>query len=260
MSPNEFQLRAALREGEGDGVNAAEVIARAHELRQHRRVRYTSVAAIAVVVTGIGVGGGLALNASSSDQRSGSSLSRNAAGGSAAANPTTPGASQSQGSSGYSVGAGRVDTRASAAAVPCPAALPQLAPPASGGGDPLFAGPVAAVKICAYPQAGGAPVTGRDGTPVSTVLTGAQATALAASLNGATKSRTPSPCPLYRTADGRALVFYAVSPDGSTLPPVTATVAQNPCNLPVTNGRAVRYNWTPPAYLGTFIAEARAAR
>ncbi|MDT4945819.1 MAG: hypothetical protein QOH14_2552 [Pseudonocardiales bacterium] len=255
MSPNEFQLRAALREGEGDGVNAAEVIARAHELRQHRRVRYTSVAAIAVVVTGIGVGGGLALNSSSNDKSSSSSLSRNAAGGSAAASPAAPGASRSQGSSGYSV-----DTGASAAAVSCPAALPQIAPPASGGGGALFAGPVGAVKICAYPQAGGAPVIGRNGTPVSTVLSGAQATALVASLNGASTSRTTSPCPLYRTADGRALVFYAVSPDGSALPPVSATVAQNPCNLPATNGLAVRYNWTPPAYLDTFVAEARAAR
>jgi hypothetical protein len=103
-------------------------------------------------------------------------------------------------------------------------------------------------------------VTGRNGTPVSTVLTGAQAATLATSLNGASKTPTPGPCPLYRTADGRALVFFAVSPDGSALPPVTATVAQNPCNLPVTNGRAVRYNWTPPALLDPFVAEARAAR
>jgi hypothetical protein len=260
VSPNEFQLRAALREGEGDGVNAAEVIARAHELRQRRRVRYTSVAAIAVVVTGIGVAGGLALNSSGSDKSSSSAVSQNAAGGSAAATPAAPSTSQSQGANGYAVNGAPPGSAASAAAVPCPAALPQLAPPASGGGGALFAGPVTAVKICAYPQAGGAAVTGRDGKPVSTVLTGAQAATLAASLNGASKSRTPAPCPLYRTADGRALVLYAVSPDGSALPPVTATVAQNPCNLPVTNGRAVRYNWTPPAYLDPFVAEARAAR
>jgi hypothetical protein len=36
--------------------------------------------------------------------------------------------------------------------------------------------------------------------------------------------------------------------------PFTATVGQIPCNLPVTNGTAIRYDWAVPASLDPFVA------
>jgi hypothetical protein len=255
MSPNEFQLRTALRSGEGDHVDADAVIARARDtlqVRHERRVRFGSVAAVVAVVGGIGVTGGIVLNGGSSHDNTSSSggggqfdtAQSNRGGGKAAGNPPV-------------VPAASGPLRA-AAAVRCPATAPQ--PTITGAGDrlraggPLFPEPVESIKICAYQQQSGVPIPRADGTPQNTVLTGQQATALAASLDAAPKQRTSQICPHYLNADAKTLVIIGLSRSGDAMAPVTATVAQNPCNVLVTNGTAIRYDWSPPGSLAAFLA------
>lgn len=238
MSPNEFQLRSALRDGEGDYVNPDTVIARARAMtraRHDRRVRYASVAAAVAVVGGIGVAAGVALHTNGNTTASRADRARSADG---AKQPVAAGPLRD------------------AQTLACPATVPQLN--SAGGsaldaGGSLFSGPLAAAKICAYRQDGGAPIPGADGQAESTVLSGQQATALAASLDTASKVRPVDACPMYRTAQGKTLVIIGLSTTGRAMKPITVTVAQNPCDLPVTNGIAIRYNWSPPASLHAFI-------
>jgi hypothetical protein len=113
------------------------------------------------------------------------------------------------------------------------------------------------MTICVFPETGG-PALESGGHPVSTVLNGSAAAQLAASLDSASKTTQPGACPLYLTAQGKLLVIVAAKPDGTLMAPVIAHVLQNPCNLPVTNGTAVRYNWSPPATLNALLDEIRA--
>jgi hypothetical protein len=246
MSPDEFELRAALRDGEGQHLDVDRVVARAQAAqaaRRERRVRFASVAAVIAVVSGIGVGGGIALSNGNHDNSKDSSSSL---------------------SEKDSAGGGQAIASAPNFALQpekdCPPTLPQptsgsttASPPASA--KTLFSGPVSAVLICAYPESSGPLITRGDGTPLTTVLTGDQATALVASLDGASKQLQTQPCPLYRTADGKTLLIIGVSPAGVRMAPVTASASQNPCNQPVTNGAAVRYNWSPPSFLDAYIAQ-----
>lgn len=253
MSPSEFDLRAALRDGEGDGIDPGTVIFRARELRRQRRVRFASTAAVVAVVAGIGVGSGVVLTGGGTGPNHGSSDSRATGKAGDAA-----GGSTRSGAPGYDANAPSAPAEgARATALPCPAALPRLAAPASGGGA-LFPAQVVAVKICAYPESSGPPITDAKGQPVTAVLTGNQAAALAASLDAADRTRAEL-CPQYRSADGKTLVVIGIAAGGAAMPPVTAVVAQNPCNSPVTNGTAVRYNWTPPDLLTGYLGEVQAA-
>jgi len=205
--------------------------------------------------SGIGVTGAIFLNggASSNDTTS-------AAGGSGKANSDRA----ARGASNVRAGQPTVPAAGplqDAQAIACPATAPTLKTPGGGGtgqfgaNGPLFPEPVQSIKICAYREQGGAPIPRADGTPENTVLTGPQATALAASLDAAPTERTSQICPQYRSADGKTLAIIGLSTSGKAMTPVTATVSQNPCNLPVTNGAAIRYNWSPPASLSTFLAQ-----
>jgi hypothetical protein len=257
MSPNEFQLRAALRDGEGEHLDPDTVIARARAVtraRRDRRVRYLSVAAVVAVVGGIGTAAGIGL--------SGGGEHRNSGAGSAQQMSTTGGGAVG-GQKNPEKRAMAPGPLARAAAVACPATAPPSVLPVSGGnvtghsvpGASLFSGAVEAIKICAYQQQSRAPIVGADGQPMNTVLTGARATQLAASLDGAPKTRPSRPCPMYLSAEGKTLVIIGISTSGKPMRPITAVVAQNPCNQPVSNGRQVRYNWSAPASLNTFIAK-----
>ncbi len=80
MSPNEFQLRAALRDGEGEHLDPDTVVARARAVtraRRDRRVRYLSVAAVVAVVGGIGTVAGVALSGGNHDEMKSSSRGGN---------------------------------------------------------------------------------------------------------------------------------------------------------------------------------------
>jgi hypothetical protein len=256
MSPNEFQLRAALRDGEGEHLDPDTVIARARAVtraRRDRRVRYLSVAAVVAVVGGIGTVAGVALSGGDHNDMNSSS-------GAAKRMSTAGGGSAGAGQAASPKPAIAAGPMADAAAVPCPATAPALKLPGGGANDrfgaggSLFSGPVEAVKLCAYQQQDRIPIVGPDGQPMNTVLTGAPATQLTASLDAAPKTRPRTPCPMYLSAEGKTLVIIGLSTSGHAMAPITAVVAQNPCNQPVTNGTAVRYNWSAPASLNTFIA------
>ncbi|WP_375477092.1 hypothetical protein [uncultured Jatrophihabitans sp.] len=233
MSPTEEELRSALRAGEGDGVDADRLISNATAHRRQRRVRLLSGAAAAVVVAAGATS--LALW-----QSAGSSTNRHAAGdgpnpSSALTSPSPPTA------------------RAGSPGRPaCPAAEPSTAragaaQPTTG---PLFGAPVTSVVVCAYgalvPQPG-SPATSTPQTRL--VLTGAAAHLLVDSLEHAASIRPQTMCPMLRSVNARSLAIYGVQTDGSTLTPVTALIGAPACQTPVTNGIAVRYDWTPPKQL-----------
>ena len=242
MSPTEDELRAALRTGEGGGLDPDIVIvrARAHGARLHeRRIRIASAAAVVAVVAGLGVGGGLILGRQSQSHSSSARTAGSATVGEGAGN-ANGGAS------------GSTDKSSPTFSVGCPQTLPVQATQQ----DPnpraqFFAKPVDRFVVCAY-ATNGAVVTDA-GAPITTTLTGTDAAALANSIEHASRTQLARPCPLYRT-DRPTLLLQPTATDGTDLPDVTTTVLQNPCNATITNGDAIRYNWLPTA-LSTYIAQ-----
>lgn len=240
MSPSEFDLRAALHEGdEGDLPDAGLIIAKATRMRYERRKRITAIAS-GIAVTAVVVTGFTLLVRIGSGQESGGS-----AGGAAASVPRAniqagrvpvAGSSASAAQGAQSSG----DARSSAAAVACPKTFPQQALPGGGGTDQfgadsaLFARPVGAVRICIYGIAG--------------TLSGAKdaqgwtATTFVQSLESGSKS--PQSCPV--AIDEGSLAVYAFASDGSQLRPVTVRLG---CPELATNGTAVRYVSTQLATL-----------
>jgi hypothetical protein len=225
MSPNEFQLRAVLHEGEGEDLDANRIIARARAIRHERRVRFASVAAVVAVVTGVGVAGGLALT----DNQHGSSSSRaekRAAGG--------------NGSSNFDSGASAPHAVSSGT---CPATVPQLLLPGGGspgqfGADgPLFEEPVGSITVCGYTADKANPLL-----PQAVVVSGAEAGQVAASAEAAPQQPTGSSCGASAAGDISSFLLVATSTTGAAMDPVVDTV----CGT-VTNGTALRYDWQPPA-------------
>jgi hypothetical protein len=266
MSPSEFDLRAALRDGEGDGVDPDRIIRNAQVARGIRRdhlVRSASIAAVVTVVAGLGVGAGLVLHHDGS-QEAGSS-----AGGAAdraASAPmassvngvpaggvnqgtNSPGASGSHGTISGPVAPGPLHD---AAQIPCPTVLPRLTVGNAGSG-PLFSGPVEAIKVCAYSTGDGA-LLGTGAAPASMIYAGQTADDIVAGIESAATEPARVPCPQYRLATGRTLVIIGVTPTGTAMTAITVQVDQNPCNVPITNGSAVRYNWQPPKVMTPFLS------
>jgi len=243
MSPSESQLRAALLAGQGQAVDADQVIRRAEALRRTRRARFGSIAAVVTVVAGVGVAAGVILSSNNSTTTASNS--------SGSVNGTADGAK----SVATSTAGAQPNEPTTAGRGGCPAALPTLTVPSVGSG-PMFSAPVGSILVCIYPETGGGPLTRADGSTLSVTLTGSPAAQLAAGLNAADTTMRAVPCPLYRTANGKMLVMIGMRADGTRMAPVEAHVLQNTCNTPVTNAAAVRYNWSPPASLTAFLVEA----
>jgi hypothetical protein len=236
MSPNESQLRAALRDGEGRSLDVDAVVAGAVRVRRARRQRITSVAGAVVIVAGVATGGAL--------------LFGHGSGGGAAGSAATYGLSRSAQPAGGHATRYAQEPAASAAAarIPCPASQPRLMPP-GGGGSGLFGGngalfgrSVSVVKVCGYPS-------GR-----SVVLTGARARAVVTSMESASKSRIPRQCPDSTTGVSASLAVYAVDASGNPSRVVTVTLG---CRGLLTNGTAVRYAWSPPPLLSSLALHER---
>ncbi|MCW2496169.1 hypothetical protein [Jatrophihabitans sp.] len=238
MSPSEFQLRAALRDGEGDGVDPDRIISSALrlQLRRHdRRVRVLAVAAVIVVISG-GAVGIAALNGSTRESGGAASAqSRTAAAGAAAGGADSGGAIPKASSpSSESVGAsgGAVVPSSPLPGVTCPKTPVSYELPGGGGTNqfgadgPLFAEPVAAIAVCSYPLGAASP----------TPLTGTAATALARKLEleGSSSPRSGPYC--AGQVRGELLSFTS---DGTQLRPVEITGTCTRVEL--TNGSAVRY-------------------
>jgi hypothetical protein len=236
VSPSEFDLRAALHEGEGDRLDPDSVLAAARGARRERRVRLASVAGAVLVVGGIGAGVGI------SNLRS--SPGPNADGGPANTFGTHHGPNVPTGS--------RPTTSVQAVLhrITCPRTPVQLALPGGGGTNQfgahssLFGQPVAAIKVCVYRSL--------EGThPRSLVLWHAAAQELATSLDSAPTSLGGRMCPDHVLQNQVSFEFLAVTPAGDQLPPVTATPG---CRGRVTNGTGVRIGWSPPSSLSRVAA------
>lgn len=253
MSPNEAQLRAALRGGEGPGLDVDRVITRAVQAgrdRHARRLRVASVTAVVAAVTGLGVTAGVLASRPAPRDNSAASAGSQPANG--PAQPSGGGAPANGDLSSPAVPAAPGPLR-NAASAPCPTALPRL-DAARATGHALLAGPVESFKVCAYTTGDGRPLTAADGSIVAAIYTGGAATQLAASLEAAPLAPDQRQCPLDGTADSRSVAIIPVSAAGSALAPITSELRQNPCNVAITNGTAVRYDWTPPPAMAAFLA------
>lgn len=247
MSPTEFELRAALRDGEGGDcgtpLDVDSIIGHAESVRRQRRGRLLGGATAAVVVAGVGVTGAV--------------LAWGGGSGSSPASPSRPNGQVYGAMNDASPSAeGLHATNGSAVAADCPAAVPRLNLPGGGGtgqfgaDDAVFARSVTRVLVCAY---GSQELVATSGAaPAGTVLSGTDATTLAGSLNDAAAptSGAAHACPDFRTADGpQEYVLIGYDSSGAALPAVVVTLGDNPCLDKATNGTAVRPSWSPPASL-----------
>lgn len=249
MSPTEFELRAALREGEGDGPDADQVIHRAVEYRRQRRTRIGSGLAAAVVVAGVAVGGGFLIG-------SGGGVHDTASGSSAGSSQASDKAGQRSAAGGAA--APQRNGFASMASL-CPSTVPHLMVPGGGGtgqfggGSDLLPSDLAAVVVCAY----GTPDA--PTAPTAVAFSGAAAHELAASLNAAAPVHHGA-CPDFATLDTRQFVVIGTDADGRQSDPVVVTLADNPCQSQATNGTALRYGWHPPTSVASAFPAAPVTR
>lgn len=246
MSRDESDLRAALHAGEGDGVDADRVIGQALAVRHARRTRWASVAASVVVVAAVGSG----IGALAHFGRAGDGGRASGSAGSVAADS---GAGANSGALGGAVAAPEAapDTTGTAtgdayAAGTCPPTPPAVRAPESGTpgtSGRLVDGRITSVTVCGFraERAGGSPVFVRG-----SVFTGDRARRLVDSLDSAPTRPAGGECHSGPPgARSTVLVFYAITRSG----PEPPTVVDQTCDLPATNGTAVRYDWTPPADL-----------
>jgi hypothetical protein len=252
MSPSEFDLRAALHDGEGDPVDAGAVIAAGQARIARRRTHLRNGAVTAALLAAL-VGGGIAVFSGGSDRKT--------AGGNGGGTVDTRGADAKAGGGAAGGAGGATAPRPSsspavpgpAAAAPsatCSASAPQA--PSARSADPsapMFAKPVSSIVVCAYSQGN------QTGRPRASVLTGAQAREFAASLENASKTRPSGMCPDYISADERRLAVRASTADGTPLQVVVTTINAAPCRVVATNGTAVRYAWSPPVDLGPVLRQ-----
>ena len=215
MSPNEEQLRAALREGEGDRPNADLIIASAHAARRSRRRVAWAIAGSAAVV--IAIGGGitaLALPSGNSNTSSGAGASR--------PQPVPTSASRA---AAPPEGLGAKASPSVTNALACPSAPPTIAMPNTSTGR-LFPDGIAAIRICLYQ-------TGTSKFAGMTELTGTAAGELARQLED-----SPPPTPTTAcTADLGPSVVILASNTKANAPTVVGNLGG--CGE-ITNGQAAR--------------------
>jgi hypothetical protein len=234
MSPSEFDLRAALHEGEGDPIDIGQLIAGAEARRAQRRVRIQSAAAVAAIVAVVGFGGSLLW-------RSGGGHNSASSGQTQLSRP----ALHSEPANGSARG-----PAAAASAAGCPDTFPRYELP--GGGSPgqfgstgpLFDKPVSSVLVCSYGVA--APRASSAGAPNAVRLTGANASELVNSLEHASTILKRANCPLLENTGQADVAMIGFTADGRKVATVTATLTVPPCNVEVSNGTAIRYDWQPP--------------
>lgn len=253
MSPTESDLRGALRDGEGDGVDADRIVGLGRARRAQQRTRLLTGAAAVVLVAGLATGGAFLAGGSSpsGDARRDSTAFGASTAGSAGSRANAPAyAGPADGAGGRSAAASSAPSAGSAAgaADPCPVSYPQVMLPGGGssqfGADgPMFAKTPVSLTVCAYgPE-------GDTGRPAVLVLTGDRATELADSLEKASTKRSYLPCPEATHPQQNRLAILGVAADGTRLTAVTTSVGVPQCSITATNGTAVRYLWSPPSDL-----------
>ncbi|HEY8300291.1 MAG TPA: hypothetical protein VIG48_00185 [Jatrophihabitans sp.] len=242
MSPSESQLRAALREGAGRGVDADLIIAKAERHRRVRRQRITYAAAAVVVTACVGVGGTLLAHHGSSGDTTGSNDS--AAGGAAAASAArsnAPRAASTPAASSPRAG-GLAEPKVAACPPPPSRAVVPVGPGVARG--PLLPPRVSTITACSY-QAG-------TRAPRSVVLDGVQAQSLATALNHGSVTPTQHPRSCTAADDrGGQVSLLAADANGRRAKTVLVTVR---CSRAVaTNGAATRYLDPVPPVLNRLV-------
>jgi hypothetical protein len=252
MSPSEFELRDALRDGEGDGIDVGALIAHAEGVRRTRRVRWASAAAAVIVVGGVATGVGVGTSGTTHHRQLAEAST--AAATSAANASTNFGVNangQAQAGGGAAVpsakaavsGSSAARTELPIAAAPafaCPDKQPGvvfLAPGAATTGS-MFREPVTAILACAYSTAGTLLHT-KDGVPVTATYTGGDSAAIVSSIGNAATTASNLNC----APGADTLTFFATYASGGS-----ETLEALSCGT-VTNGTAARYGWTPPRQL-----------
>lgn len=254
MSPSEADLRAALREGEGDGVDPYDIIFAARQQRAHRRTVLLSAAAAVIFVGGAAAGGAALINAgnpSTTGGGNGAGLADQAAG--IHANASTRGAMPNASAPEH----GTMNRPAEPLIPLC--LTPQIRrTPTSGGtktSGPLLVSPVQSFIICEYS------VTSlrntRSAAPL--VVSGAAARSLVASLANTATTPVPPTCPLNKPEAGLALTMTPVAPDGRHLTPLTAMITKPECTTTVSNGTSIRYGWQVPPRIFKLLGQTTAA-
>lgn len=248
--PSEFDLRAALREGEGEGLDADHLIIAGGERRARRRARLLSTAALIALVTGGAIGLSQLGGSGDSGGASSADSARRGAAAAGAAGAHRPDFGQATRSAAANGGAPAPQPGAPMQldAVACPAAAPAYLLPGGGGlnsygaSGPMFARAVSGVVVCAYGPA-------RDATstparhPARLALSGSPARRLVTSMESASTVASAQPCGRGSTND---FAIIGVGSSGQRLSLVTAGISNYGCAEMITNGTAVRYDWSPP--------------
>ncbi len=262
MSPSESDLRAALRDGEGDNVNVDRLILGAEADVARRKSRLLTTAAVVGVLACAGVGGGFLASNSGNDAKSasGGSMARpgasnNGYGSDAIARP----AGGASGNAAEVPGlAGRRVFAASTGAPGCPPSATEAtsdAAKATGtAGTRVFTARVTSVLLCSY---GREDLTGSLQPPqassTSRVLHGAAASRLVASLERAPTRASSRMCPMVRTAASAPLLMIGLDANGRVAG-TASTLLGTACNVVVFSAGAPRYDWNPPADVGAALS------
>lgn len=263
MSPTEKELRAFLREGEGDVPDAVSVMSNAMRVREARRKRMTTVltsAAAAVVVIG---GSVLLVNTGRSNDdagngNTGGGLAQSANGGTtsteAAANGGADFEDRRSASSKLAPKANTSQRYSAMMGLPmCPATPTHYALPGGGGlnsfgaNGKMWKRTPNAMRICAY--------TGST-SPVSRLAYGDQVAAIAQDVETASvTSVVGPPCPTDTpSTTGGTIEIYALDANRKPLKAVVFDVPA--CGaVHATNGTASRYLTKLPSELASAVAK-----
>ena len=253
MSPSEFDLRAALREGEGDGIDAGRLIANANRIRRDRRRRINTGLGIAAVVGVLGTFGALiGTSGGGGDSTAGGSAASRQDFGAAATRPSSNAAAHGRDTSlapvpsppgrrshGMTAQAGRA----------CPATPVHIMRPGaiSTADNRLFPAHLAAISACAYPASGT--------TVGGAFVTGAAAQSLARALDSAPAVPAPSGACGAPFAGRGTVQLQVYDSSGTALAPVTVVPSCNQAK--VTNGTVTKYPRRLPAPLPELLYAAR---
>jgi hypothetical protein len=251
MSPSESDLRAALRDGEGDDIPVDRLIHVAQTGAARRRTRLLTTAAVVAVLACAGVGGGLLAN-SGSDGAASTSTPGFAAGGQSAdsASGSGNGAPGALARLPAAVQGGQSGGSSAAAACPATAAaaVDAAAKTTATAGTQVFTGRVTRVLVCSYGYPNGVAQLTPPPHPTSLELRGAAADRLVASLERAPTAKPSGMCPLVRGV-ASPLVMIGIAADGSVAGTASTVLGTPVCNVVVLSAGARRYDWTPPVDL-----------
>ena len=242
MSPTENDLRAALHDGEGDGIDPTRAMLAGERVRARRRTRLMNSVGTAVVVAAVATGGSFLVGHQSTDHGSSS-------GDRAAKQPPPSAANAAGGASAPEANTGASGRAPALSVIGCPSPVAGQSPPPSPSSGPLFTARVSSLIVCTFSA---------EANPTSITLTGADAQLVVNSLEGAPTTRPTVMCPQYRTAGERTVEFVGVTAGGASAGVVTSTLDRPACATVVTNGKTTRYGWHPPIPLLKQLARAQA--